>query len=721
MRLLVSWVRDFVGVTVSPREIADTLALRGFEVASIEPAPDGVRPPWRQSADGADAVIDFEVTANRPDCLSVLGFAREIATAYDLPLNAPALPSTAATPSEPSAAAELALQVVLEDAERCPRYAAALAEVSGGVSPLWMTARLQAAGIRPISPFVDITNYVLIELGHPMHAFDLARLAGGEIRIRRAARGETMTTLDGAERALEPDMLVIADGARPQAIAGVMGGAMSEVSAATRVVAFESACFQPASVRRTSKRLGLKTEASSRFERGVDVNAPVVALERALQLAAFLGVGKRIGRVIDRYPTPRGPRAIHLRRERIRLLLGLAVSDAETARILSALGLATAATADGWDVTVPTFRVDLLREVDLIEEVGRHYGFDKLEPTFPAMTAAAPAPDPRVLRDGLLRRVATAAGLSEAVTFGFIESGFARAFVGPDRGGRDGPDGFGPDGPGRIDEGDELLVRVANPLSAKFDALRPSLLPGLIDVVAHNRRHGRRDVGVFEIGATFAATNGERRRVALAWTGAALAEHWSKSGREVDFFDVKGLVERLGEVVDTPVRLSPTTVPYLVAGQTAVARSGTVSIGLIGLLSPKVAETRGAPRQDKIFVAELDLDTMTRLGREREPAVQPLPRFPSIVRDLSMVVSERLSAEIIRGTIQAAATDIDAPLVSIAFFDRYKGKGVSEDAVSVSVRLTFQAVDRTLIDADVQRSFDGIVAALVHQHGAVRR
>jgi phenylalanyl-tRNA synthetase beta chain len=264
-------------------------------------------------------------------------------------------------------------------------------------------------------------------------------------------------------------------------------------------------------------------------------------------------------------------------------------------------------------------------------------------------------------------------------------------------------------------------VSVANPLSAKFDVLRPSLLPGLIDVVAHNRRHGRRDVGVFEIGASFTSTDGERRRLAVAWTGAALVEHWSKSGREVDFFDVKGLVERLCEVLGVSVDITPATVTYLVAGQTAVARAGTRSVGLMGLLSPTIADGRGAPRQDKIFVAELDLDTIARVSREPDRAVRPLPRHPSVVRDLSIVVPERLSAEIIRGTIQATAIDADAPLVSIVFFDRYKGKGVGEEAVSVSVRLTFQAADRTLTDADVQRSFDGIVAALGREHGAVRR
>jgi len=387
MRLLVSWVRDFVDVAASPEEIAEKLSMRGFEVASIEPMP------------GGDAVIDFEVTANRPDCLSVLGFAREIATMYELPVHLPvdlpssesgakiALRSTAAGDSE-------RLKVSVEDTELCPRYAAAIADVTPGASPAWLTSRLQAAGVRPISPIVDITNYVLIELGHPLHAFDLAKLAGAELRIRRAKRGEIITTLDGVERKLEPEMLVIADANRAQAIAGVMGGAASEVSQATTVVAFESAYFKPASVRRTSKRLGLKTEASSRFERGADVSVPVVALERAIALMERLGAGRMSGPIVDRYPHVRQPAQLHLRRARLARLLGTEVADREVERILRHLGLGVTATPDGWDVIAPTFRVDLSREVDLIEEVGRHHGFDALAPTFPAQTAPAPPPAP---------------------------------------------------------------------------------------------------------------------------------------------------------------------------------------------------------------------------------------------------------------------------------------------------------------------------------------
>ena len=278
--------------------------------------------------------------------------------------------------------------MTLEDAELCPRYVAAVADVTAATSPSWMRERLQAAGIRPISPIVDVTNYVLVELGHPMHAFDLARLGGAELRIRRARGGESLTTLDGVARQLDPDMLVIADAERAQAVAGVMGGADSEVSAGTRTVAFESAYFKPASVRKTSKKLGLKTEASTRFERGADINAPLLALRRAAALMEQIGGGRLSGAAIDCYPAPRGPKPLRLRRERLALLLGMTVPDHEVERILRSLGLAVTSVPDGWDVLAPTFRVDLLREVDLIEEVGRHYGFDRLEPSFPPMAMA---------------------------------------------------------------------------------------------------------------------------------------------------------------------------------------------------------------------------------------------------------------------------------------------------------------------------------------------
>jgi phenylalanyl-tRNA synthetase beta chain len=690
MKLLISWVRDFVDIGASARDIADTMALRGFEVAAIEPVGTD------------DAVIDFEVTANRPDCLSVIGLAREIATAYDLPLvRRPAPADSSAPPLVPLETGESAdLRVSVESADLCPRYAAAVADVTATTTPQWMASRLQASGVRPISSIVDITNYVLMELGHPMHAFDLDTLSGHEIRVRPARADESIVTLDGQKRTLDADMLVIADAERPQAVAGVMGGAASEVSASTRRIAFESAYFQPASVRRTSKRLGLKTEASSRFERGADINAPLTALRRAAAVMEQIGAGRLRGPAVDVYWRPRKPHAILLRRERIRRLLGLHVPDEDVVRILTSLSLDATTAGEGWDVIVPTFRVDLLREVDLIEEVGRHYGFDRLDPAFPVMTAAAPAPDPRIPRDQLTRRVCTAAGLSEAVTFGIIERRAAEAFVGDDE--------------------NATIVPVANPLSAKFDVLRPSLLPGLVDSVAHNRRHGRRDVGLFEIGSRFTVGSGESRAVAFAWTGST-AEHWSGSARNADFFDGKGVVELLCSALGLVPAFDTVRRPYLVPGQSATVTVGGETVGIVGQLAPAVVERAGAPRQDAIFAAELDLDRLERHRVDAVESVKPLPRYPFVVRDLSIVVSDALPAEIIRGTIQAAGDAQPAPLVAVTFFDRYQGKGVAEGSISISIRLTFQAPDRTLTDSEVQTSFDTILAALVREHGAVQR
>jgi phenylalanyl-tRNA synthetase beta chain len=702
MRLVLSWLREFVDITRSAGEIAGTLGLRGFEVASVETLEDG------------EAVIDFEITANRPDCLSVLGLAREVSTAFGVPLRVPSADSgaTVRLASLPTGRSGR-LTVTIEDDDLCPRYAGAVADVKIGASPAWLARRLHRAGVRPISNIVDITNYVNLEIGQPMHAFDLARLAGSEIHVRRARPGETIRTLDSVDRQLESDMLVIADRDRAQAIAGVMGGADSEVSSGTTQIVLESAYFKSTSVRRTSKRLALKTEASSRFERGADIGAQVVAIERAAQLIEQLGVGRVDPPVVDCYPRRRTPTTLHLRRDRLARLLGASVPDSDVVRILTALGLQVLSGSQsrrdgvGWDVVVPSFRVDLLREVDLIEEVGRHYGFDRLTPTFPALTSPPPAPDPRIRRDELVRRVAAAAGLSEAVTFGFIESRAADAFHATGAG---------------------TPIAIANPLSAKFDTLRPSLIPGLVDVVAHNRHHGRRDVRLFEIGTRF-GTLGEVRGVAMAWTGAATAEHWSAPPREVDFYDVTGLVDEVCRCLDVSIRTAPAEEPFLVPGQTASVivdegpSKGTV-VGIMGQLSPAVADGRGLPRQDRVFVAELDLDKLERARGDSRDATRPLPRYPSVVRDLSIVVSGTLPAEIIRGTIQSAAgahgSDV-ARLVGISFFDRYQGKGVPDESVSLSIRLTFQSDDRTLTDAEVQERFDTILAALAREHGAIQR
>ncbi len=694
MKVLVSWLRDFVDVTDTPEAIARTMSVRGFAVESIDPV----------GTDG-DAVIDFEVTANRPDCMSVMGMAREVATAYGLNVRRPAVRGRDGHEPESGpgnlrltslAAVERGdIDVVIERADLCPRYSGAVADVTIGPSPDWMQQRLLAAGVRPINNVVDVTNYVLIETGQPMHAFDLRRIGGERIRVRAAKPGETLRTLDGQQRTLTPDMLVIADNERAVAVAGVMGGAESEVVADTTAIVLESACFDPLAVRRTGRALGLKTEASMRFERGADPRMAVTAMERACALLEITGTGQARGSVVDRHPRRAEPTVLALRRARIEALLGAAVPDGEVRRILDGLGFAVRDAEYGWDVTVPPRRVDVKREVDLIEEVARHHGFDALPVTFPAPLGPAPALDPRIARARQLRGLLTAAGFFEAVTFGFVAERPALPFA---------PDGD--------------LVGIANPLSESFAVLRPSALPGLVDAVAHNRHREQQDVRLFEVGACFSKTRGERRMVALTWTGAVTSEHWSGAAREADFFDMKGVVERLGDALRVQLAFEEASLPWLTAGRAATVLAGGAPIGAFGQLSPARCEQHGLSATDVVLVAELDLDAAERAALRGDQRVVALPRFPSMTRDLSVLIDDALAARAVLDTVRGAAPDT---LVRVGVFDRYQGKGVPDGRVSLSLRLTFRSAERTLTDAEIQQATEAVVAALVREHGAVQR
>jgi phenylalanyl-tRNA synthetase beta chain len=740
--VLVSWLRDLVDVPVAIPELASALHLTGFELAATEPLPPVPAPPAAGHAAGLaagqdggareDAVIDLEITANRPDCLSVLGIAREVSAIYDTPLKAgwELLPSSA-SPSvasglarAPHASEASGVRVTIADPSLCPRYAAAVADVTIGPSPVWLTARLAAAGVRSINNIVDITNYVLIETGQPMHAFDLARLAGPELRVRRARAGEKIKTLDGQDRTLAEDMLVIADAERPQAVAGVMGGADSEVSAGTRTIVLESAYFQPASVRRTGKRLALSTEASYRFERGADPEAPARALARACQLIKQVGAGTVRPEWIDARVAPRTPVQITLRHEYVARMLGFVVPAEQITRVLTRLGFALThdtdphSRVDVWHAIVPSWRGDATREIDLVEEIARHYGYDRIPTTFPALTMMPPKPDARLQRDRAVRQWLLSAGFNEAVTFTFIERGAAMLFADA-----------------------SALVSITNPLSENFAVLRPSLLPGLIDSVAHNRRREQRDIRLFEAANRFTTADGERRAVAIAWTGHASAPHWSGSGRVTDVFDTTGVVSLLCEALGLRATFGPATRSYLASScaasvhVTPVRRSPSASasasgatpaesgisreIGIVGQLAPAVADARGLPSNEPIFIAELDLDAAadwTDLGLDVR--VKPLPRHPSVVRDISILVNADLLAGSVRDRIRAAAP---TTLESVAEFDRYQGKGIPDGQCSLSLRLTFRAPDRTLTDAEVQQAMDAIIAALAAAHGAVLR
>jgi phenylalanyl-tRNA synthetase beta chain len=686
MKVPLSWIREFVDVTASAEDIGTLMSVRGLPLEGLEPHGD-------------DVVMDFEVTANRPDCLSVIGIAREIATAYQLELSGPANHLRQGYGGQEAGHhkdvdVRGSASVTIEAPDLCGRYVAAIADVTVGPSPKWMQDRLTMCGVRPISNIVDITNYVMLETGQPMHAFDLAKMRQGKIIARRARAGETMTTLDGKKRTLTPDMLVIADAECAEDIGGVMGGASSEITSSTKRIVFEAAYFTPAQIRSTSRTLGLKTEASSRFERGADRTAPPRAMKRAIELLEQIGGGKPDGHITDVYPSPYQPKTLRLDRARIGGLLGMSVPDEAVMRILKSLGFDAHSSGDGWDVIPPPWRVDMHREVDLIEEVGRHYGFEHLPTTFPGVEQAPPPSDPRIARDRRVRTALLGMGFSEAITFAFMEAAAAEPYL---------------DG--------QPAVALANPLSEKFAVMRPSLLPGLVDVLSHNRRHGRPDVRIFEIGTRFAPA-GETRGAAFAWMGLGTLDHWSGARRPVDFSDIKGVVEQLAALAAVPVTFTEAERTYLVPGRAANILVNGNAIGVLGQLSPDVGEARDLPSANEVYVAELNLDAVTAASPIETRRATALPRYPFVVRDVSILVANTLSAETVRGTIRSAAPNT---LVQVREFDRYEGKGIPDGKVSLSFRLTFQSPERTLTDEEVNEAMTAIVVALKLEHGAEQR
>ena len=686
MKVPLSWIREFVDVTASAEEIGTLMGVRGLALEGLE-------------AHGDDVVMDFDVTANRPDCMSVIGIAREIATAYDLRLEGDGF-SRRLDGAGSATAKAVALQtdgnaiVTIEDPDLCGRYVAAIADVTVAPSPQWMQDRLTMCGVRPISNIVDITNYVMLELGQPMHAFDLQKMRGGVIKARRARAGETMTTLDGKQRTLTSDMLVIADAEHAEDIAGVMGGANSEVTNATIRIAFEAAYFKPGSIRATSKKLGHKTEASMRFERGMDITAPPRAMARACELLETIGAGKAPTGITDVYPAPYQPKTMRLERKRIAGLLGMEVPDAAVTRILTSLGFEVTPADEGWDVVAPPWRVDMHRQVDLIEEVGRHHGFEHLPITFPAVEQAPPPSDSRISRDRRMRTALLGMGFSEAITFGFIEAANAAPFLNGD-----------------------APVALANPLSEKFAVMRPSLLPGLVEALSHNRRHGRADVRLFEIGTRF-SPSGETRSTAIAWMGLGTADHWSGAHRLVDFSDIKGVVEQIAALGWVRLNFREIDRDYLVPGRAAAIMIDNHLIGVLGQLSPALADARGLPAAEEVYVAEINLDAVTAASPIETRMAKTLPRYPFVVRDISILVNDALSAETVRGTIRSAAPDT---LIQVREFDRYQGKGIPDGKVSLSFRLTFQSPERTLTDDEVQAGMQRIIDALTRELQAVQR
>jgi phenylalanyl-tRNA synthetase beta chain len=634
-----------------------------------------------------DRVLEIEITPNRPDCLSVLGVARELAALTGRRLRPPAI-----APRETKPAARTLARLRVEAPDLCPRYTVrVIGGVRVGPSPAWMAARLRACGLRPISNVVDVTNYVLWELGHPLHAFDGDRVTDATFVVRRAQAGERFTTLDGQERALDEAMLVIADPARAIGLAGVMGGANSEVGAGTTRVFLESAYFAPASIRRTSRALGLRTDAAYRFERGADIEGLVDASARAAQLIAELAGGTVAGGMIDAYPRRRKPVRVRLRLSRVERVLGIAPTRPQARRILSGLGLAVRDRGHDLDVEVPSFRRDLAMEDDLTEEIIRVWGYDKIPSTLLSGTTVEVARESdRLRQEGVARRALVGAGLVEAVAYSFTDPARVASLRASD---------------------DPEPVALLNPLSQDASLLRAHPLDGVLGVVATNRRRQQADVRVFEIGRTYArAAGGDTGTVEPRWAAVALAgaRHdpaWHGDGGAVDVYDAKGYAEHVLAAFGVPVS---TRVGGRLGGFEPDSHASLVTE--TGEVVAEFGEVAAAARAHfgidaPVFTAAVALDRLP--VQPAPPRYQPLPRFPSVQRDMAFAIAEPALAV---ATVQAAIARAAGPLLrEVAVFDVFR---LPDGARSVAWRLTFQADDRTLTDGEVNaihgRVADGV-------------
>jgi phenylalanyl-tRNA synthetase beta chain len=688
-----------VGGVASPGMLCSEVELglgtdaAGIIVLAGEDAAAGTGVAAQDALGLRDVVLDIAVPANRPDCLGHLGIAREIGALLGARARRPdaALAAAGARDAAALAAVEIA------DPVGCPRYTARVIEgVKVGPSPRWMRRRLEAVGVRPISNLVDATNYVMFELGHPLHAFDADKVRGA-IRVRRAQAGERLTTLDGQDRALEPDDLLICDDSGPIALAGVMGGAATEVTAATSRVLLEAATFEPIRVRRTARRLGLPSEASHRFERGVDAAGVEPASARAARLMADFAGGQVARGVVDVYPRRVEPRRVALRPARANALLGLALGDDEMARCLRSLELGVEPEADRLVVTCPTYRSDLEREVDLIEEVARSHGLDDVPATLPPLRSA---PEGRASRADQARDALAAAGLDEAQCFGFTEPMRIAALRLP---------------------ATHVVARplaVANPMRAEQSVLRTSLVPNLLAALAHNLAFGIENVRLFEVGHVFLESGQALPSEPLFAAGVLAGERggWLKSAGPIDFYDARAVVERLLAALRVDARLVPARSEdgFVHPGVAAAILVGEQHVGLVGEVHPETRDRLAIERP--CFVFELCLD---RLPPPPRTTMASWSRLPAILRDISFFVDESTPAATV-----AAFLDENRPTIleSYQVLEDYRAAGkVPEGKKGMLWSLTYRAEGRTLTDAEVDHAHETLVARLLTVLRAERR
>ena len=694
MRVSIDWLREYIDFDCPLSELADGLTMAGLEVEeSIKIGADEFA-EHGGSGSKDDTAFDAKVTPNRGDWLSMIGVAREAAPLVGGQVR---IPEPKVEDSDPEAS-EL-IKISIADPDLCRRYVGVVVRgVRIGDSPDWMKDRLIAAGLRPINNVVDITNYVMIEFGQPLHAFDYSLLHGAQIIVRRARPGETIVSIDDVERKLDPDMLVIADADRPVAIAGIMGGADSEVGEQTQDIFVESANFDSVSIRRTSKRSGMVTESSYRFERVVDPSITATGAVRAAELMRDLAGGKIAGGVVDVYPCPVEPLEVTVRPERVNAVLGTTLEADAMVGYLNALHIQTCL-QDGLLVSrVPTFRPDVTREIDLVEEVGRAYGYDKLEMTLPDAPLQG-KDSPQGVFTQKIRQVLISCGAQEVLTHSLVHAKFADLARKSDR-----------------------CLRIRNPLSEELDAMRATLIPNLLQVIERNQAFGTSDVSIFEIGKVYFGGADDRIGENLSVSGAVVGNLWNKGWSlpveafEADFFVCKGIVEALlGRLGIGPVMFEETKDPLLHPMRSAKVIADGRDLGIVGEVSPDVREAldlRGRP-----CVFELDFEALMDLAPSVSSYGQ-LPKYPPLHRHVAAVVHDSVKYEQLVNSVLASGK---GTVEGVELLDVYKGEQIDPDQRSLTLSIVFRSPDRTLKDDEVNEVLGGIKEALAREVAATFR
>ena len=662
------------------------------------PADMALGRPLQEALDLGDTVLDIGITPNRSDCLSMIGIAREAAALTGKKMKMPDVKVR-----ESAQDVSLLSSVTIEDADLCPRYTARLIQnVTIGGTPVWMKTRLEAAGLRAINNVVDVTNFVMLEMGQPLHAFDFRFLEEGRIVVRKSKPGEEFISLDEKSRLLPENTLLICDGKKPVAIAGIMGGLNSEVKEDTRTILLESAYFNPASIRRSSRRLGMPTDAAFRFERGIDPEGVVRALDRAAQLIAELSGGEVCRNYLDEYPAKiKAVENIPLRMDRVRQVIGARVPAREAVRILKSIGMALRREGKGaYRVTPPSFRVDIEREIDLIEEIARLYGYDRVPSTLPSVSVSEAETVPRLALEERIRQLMTGAGYSEIINYSFSSPDSAEAL------------GLSPE-----DERRRFVV-IKNPLTEDQSIMRTTLAYGLLETLKKNLHNASFNLKLFEIGRTFFKRHDgelpeEKNILAALAAGKAADDLWG-SKVSVDFYDLKGSLENIFQdlKLDSCRCRTETSEPFLHPGQSCGVYIGDVRVGFLGKAHPEVLKKMDIRSDAYLFEINLDL-----LGKQtgRRIRYRELSKFPAVQRDVAFVVPESMESEKMLEIVLSQHEDL---LENVSIFDIYTGKGLEERTKSLGLRFSYRALDRTLTDAEINSIHNRIVQNTVQQTGA---